>query len=110
VVFYPSSSMTGEQCAVLAAPASRDWPEKHPRRRVLDAIFYLVRGGIVWRALPGDLAAHLGCAARSDWRVRQLLQWPVRRAASPRARARLSPGSQRAHDWPFDNAARGRST
>ncbi len=28
--------------------------EKHPRRLVLDAIFYLVRGGIAWRALPTD--------------------------------------------------------
>jgi transposase len=27
-------------------------PEKHPRRLVLDAIFYLVRGGIAWRQLP----------------------------------------------------------
>jgi len=28
--------------------------EKHPRRQVLNAIFYLVAGGIAWRALPGD--------------------------------------------------------
>jgi transposase len=28
--------------------------EKHPRRLVLDAIFYLVRGGIAWRALPQE--------------------------------------------------------
>jgi transposase len=29
-------------------------PEKHPRRLVLDAIFYVVRGGIAWRQMPGD--------------------------------------------------------
>jgi transposase len=29
-------------------------PEKHSRRRVLDAIFYLVRGGIAWRQLPRE--------------------------------------------------------
>jgi len=29
-------------------------PEKHDRRRVLDAIFYLVRGGIAWAALPAE--------------------------------------------------------
>ncbi|ATY09589.1 IS5 family transposase [Amycolatopsis sp. AA4] len=29
-------------------------PEKHPRRLVLDAIFYLARGGIAWRQMPGD--------------------------------------------------------
>src|ERR1700736_813830 len=28
--------------------------EKHPRRLVLDAIFYLVSGGIAWRALPRE--------------------------------------------------------
>ena len=29
-------------------------PEEHPRRLVLDAIFYLVVGGIAWAALPHD--------------------------------------------------------
>jgi transposase len=29
-------------------------PEKHPRRIVLDAIFYLARGGIAWRQMPSD--------------------------------------------------------
>jgi transposase len=29
-------------------------PEKHPRRVILDAIFYVVRGGIAWRQLPRD--------------------------------------------------------
>jgi transposase len=29
-------------------------PEKHPRRLLLDAIFYVVRGGIAWRQLPSD--------------------------------------------------------
>lgn len=29
-------------------------PEKHDRRRVLDAIFYLVRGGLAWRQLPAE--------------------------------------------------------
>ncbi|WP_280661491.1 transposase [Geodermatophilus sp. DF01_2] len=27
-------------------------PEKHPRRRMLDAIFYVVRGGIAWAKAP----------------------------------------------------------
>jgi len=42
--------------ALLPAPANTAGrggrPEKHPRRLVLDAIFYLVRGGIAWRQLP----------------------------------------------------------
>jgi transposase len=33
-------------------------PEKWDRRLVLDAIFYLVRGGIAWRALPADFPPH----------------------------------------------------
>ena len=60
--FYPSSSLTDAQWALLepllpppgntAGRGGR--PEKHDRRRVLDAIFYLVRGGIAWRALPAE--------------------------------------------------------
>ena len=60
--FYPSSSITDAQWAVLepllpppgntAGRGGR--PEKHPRRRMLDAIFYLARGGIAWRQLPRD--------------------------------------------------------
>jgi transposase len=60
--FYPSSSMTDTQWAILepllpppgntAGKGGR--PEKHPRRITLDAIFYVVRGGIAWRQLPRD--------------------------------------------------------
>lgn len=58
--FYPSSSMTDAQWAIieplLPAPGNTAGrggrPEKHSRRLVLDAIFYLVRGGIAWRQLP----------------------------------------------------------
>ena len=60
--FYPSSSLTDAQWRLLepllpppgntAGRGGR--PEKHDRRRVLDAIFYLVRGGIAWRALPAE--------------------------------------------------------
>src|SRR3954452_11975701 len=59
--FYPSSSMTDPQWALLEPllpPGNRGGrgarPEKHPRRRVLDAIFYVVRGGIAWAALPAE--------------------------------------------------------
>jgi transposase len=58
--FYPSSSLTDAQWAIieplLPAPGNTTGrggrPEKHPRRLVLDAIFYLVRGGIAWRQMP----------------------------------------------------------
>lgn len=59
---YPSSSITDAQWAVLepllpppgntAGRGGR--PEKHPRRLILDGIFYLVRGGIAWAQLPHD--------------------------------------------------------
>jgi transposase len=64
--FYPGSTMTDGQWALLAPllPAAGstggrgDGPEKWDRRLVLDAIFYLVRGGIAWRALPADFPPH----------------------------------------------------
>jgi transposase len=60
--FYPSSSMTDAQWALLEPllppPGNTGGrggrPEKHDRRRVLDAIFYLVRNGIAWAALPAE--------------------------------------------------------
>ena len=60
--FYPSSSLTDGQWKLLEpllpAPGNTAGrggrPEKHDRRRVLDAIFYLVRGGIAWAALPAE--------------------------------------------------------
>ena len=64
--FYPSSSMTDAQWALIepllpppgntAGRGGR--PEAHPRRRVLDAIFYLVAGGIAWAALPREYPPH----------------------------------------------------
>ncbi|MGW0205275.1 transposase [Streptomyces sp. NPDC003233] len=32
------------------------WREKHPRRRIVDASFYVVRTGCAWRQLPKDFA------------------------------------------------------
>jgi transposase len=63
---YPSSSITDSQWAVLEpllpAPGNTHGRggrrEKHPRRLVLDAIFYLVRGGIAWAALPHEFPPH----------------------------------------------------
>src|SRR3954469_4538203 len=59
---YPSSSLTDAQWALLEPlppPGNTGGrggrPEKHDRRRVLDVIFYLVRGGIAWVALPAEL-------------------------------------------------------
>ncbi|WP_443042282.1 transposase [Streptomyces sp. B21-105] len=59
---YPSD-LTDEQWALgepLLSPA-RVGPkggrrEKHPRRRIVDAIFYVVRTGCAWRQLPKDFA------------------------------------------------------
>ena len=59
---YPSSSVTDAQWAILEPmlppPGNTSGrggrPEKHPRRLILDAVFYLVRGGVAWRQLPAD--------------------------------------------------------
>jgi transposase len=56
---YPSL-LTDTQWALVEAllppPRNRtSWggrPEKHPRRQILDAVFYLVRAGVAWRYLP----------------------------------------------------------
>nr|WP_307049836.1 IS5 family transposase [Streptomyces achromogenes] len=57
---YPSD-LTDEQWALVEPllPAARVGPkggrrEKHPRRRIVDAIFYVVRTGCAWRQLPKD--------------------------------------------------------
>ena len=55
---YPSS-MTDAQWDLikrkLAPPVGRPGrPRKHSPRAIVDAIFYLVRGGIQWRMLPSD--------------------------------------------------------
>ena len=63
---YPSSSITDAQWAILEPllppPGNTTGrggrAEKHPRRLVLDAIFYLVRGGIAWAALPHEFPPH----------------------------------------------------
>lgn len=59
---YPSD-LTDAQWAILEpllpVPACQTptggRPERHHRRAILDAIFYLVDNGIKWRALPTDL-------------------------------------------------------
>jgi transposase len=59
---YPSSATTDAQWAIIAPllpppgnTAGRGGrAEKHDRRLLIDAIFYLVRGGISWRELPRE--------------------------------------------------------
>ncbi|MEU8436993.1 transposase [Streptomyces sp. NPDC029216] len=57
---YPSD-LTDEQWPLVEPllPPARVGPkggrrEKHPRRRIVDAIFYVVRTGCAWRQLPKD--------------------------------------------------------
>jgi transposase len=54
---YPSD-LTDEQWAVIEALVppvqSGGRPEKHPKRAVVNAIFYVVRTGCSWRQLPHD--------------------------------------------------------
>ncbi|MFD9080791.1 IS5 family transposase [Streptomyces erythrochromogenes] len=49
-------------------------PEACCRRQMLDAVRYLVAGGITWRAMPGDFPAwDRVCAFARRWRVKGLL-------------------------------------
>jgi putative transposase len=40
---------------LVAMPSRRGRPRLHPLRRILNAIFYVVRSGCAWRLLPRDL-------------------------------------------------------
>ena len=54
---YPSD-LTDQQWAILAplVPAVKPGgrPAKHPRREIVDALRYVLRGGISWRSLPHE--------------------------------------------------------
>src|SRR5919112_445620 len=39
----------------LPAPTATGRPKTHSTREILNAIFYIVRGGCAWRLLPHDL-------------------------------------------------------
>jgi transposase len=90
--------MTDGQWALLAPllPAAGSTggrggrPEKWDRRLVLDAIFYLVRGGIAWRVLPADFPPHQTVYALFRWWTRART-W-CRIYAALRERARLADG------------------
>ena len=57
-ITYPSDVTDAEWEALepLVTPTTRRGrPRLHPLRRILNAIFYIVRGGCAWRLLPRDL-------------------------------------------------------
>jgi putative transposase len=39
----------------LPAPKATGRPKTHPTREILNAVFYIVRGGCAWRLLPNDV-------------------------------------------------------
>ncbi len=55
---YPTD-LTDAQWTILEpyvpAPKPGGRPAKHPRREVVNAMLYVLRGGIAWRAMPHDL-------------------------------------------------------
>jgi len=55
---YPTD-LTDAQWAIvepyIPAPQPGGRPAKHPRREIVNAMLYVLRGGIAWRALPHDL-------------------------------------------------------
>lgn len=54
---YPTDTTDGEWTIIeplIPAPKSGGRPAHHSRRDVIDALFYVKRGGIPWRLLPVD--------------------------------------------------------
>lgn len=56
-----------------AKPGGR--PEKYPKREILDAIFYILRGGCAWRLLPHDFPPWQ-LVYQYFWRWRRDGTWP----------------------------------
>ena len=55
---YESDLTDGEWAVLeplLPAPCSRGGRRSWPMREILNAIFYVLRGGIPWRLMPKDL-------------------------------------------------------
>jgi putative transposase len=57
-----------------AKPGGR--PEKSPKREIMDAIFYILRGGCAWRLLPHDFPPWQ-IVYQYFWRWRQDGTWQV---------------------------------
>jgi transposase len=56
---YPSDLTDAEWeriAPLLPTPKPRGQPRIHPLREIFNAIRYVLRGGIAWRALPHDFA------------------------------------------------------
>jgi len=53
---YPSN-LTDPQWAIIQEILQDTRKRKHSLRDILNAIFYVVKGGIQWRMLPHDLPA-----------------------------------------------------
>ena len=54
---YPSDTSDAEWailCPLIPAPQPGGRPARIDRRDVVDAIFYITRGGVSWRMLPAD--------------------------------------------------------
>jgi len=74
-------------------------PPRYPRRRILDAIFYVVRGGIPWRMLPRDFPpwqnvyAHFRRWSEAGWfetmHDRLRARWRQREGKEPHATAAI---------------------
>jgi len=103
-----SSSVTDAQWAILEpllpAPGSTAGrggrPEKHCRRAIVDAILYIVRGGIAWRQLPVELPpAGKRCSVDYDLQRRGALlpRFPPRPTRTRRGTPRHPPNACPTH-------------
>jgi putative transposase len=74
-----------------AKPGGR--PEKYPKREILDAVFYILRGGCAWHLLPHDFPPWQ-IVYRYCWRWRKDGTWQ-RMHDLLRGDVRLAAGKQR---------------
>jgi hypothetical protein len=68
----------------MPKPRIRGRPREWPLREVLNAIFYVLRGGVAWRLLPNDLPPRTTvfrwfCAWRASGHPRLSPRLPLRR-------------------------------
>ena len=94
---YPSD-LTDEQWAVLepslpvmlCETVLGGRPEKHRRRTMIDAVFYVLDNGVKWRALPADFPPwRTACGLHARWKRDGVL---ADIADAQRARARTAAG------------------
>lgn len=102
---YPSD-LTDKQWTLLEpllpAPNTAGRYEKHPRREVVNAIFYVVRTGCSWRQLPLDFPPKVSRSSDGQYRARPTSGGALRCTGKGRKERRTPltrPAARVVRDW-----------